>query len=138
MPFVPRSQLEQKQQAAAPPNMPVVENFQAKQPIPDHSIPHDNTEEQIAELNELLIHVLDELADMKQVLRTTATHSKRRPKPSSKRRPPSDDEEDTTSPHASNQNTKHRNQRRITCKRENKSVRNNRLLQSKTNIHLRC
>lgn len=94
MPFVPRSQLEQKQQAAAPPPMPVVENFQAKQPTTDHSIPHDNTEEQIAELNELLIHVLDELADMKQVLRTNATHSKHRPKPSSKRRPPSDDEED--------------------------------------------
>jgi len=74
--------------------MPVVENFQAKQPATDHSIPHDNTEEQIAELNELLIHVLDELADMKQVLRTNATHSKHRPKPSSKRRPPSDDEED--------------------------------------------
>ena len=94
MPFVPRSQLEQKQQAAAPPPMPVVENFQAKQPATDHSIPHDNTEEQIAELNELLIHVLDELADMKQVLRTNATHSKHRPKPSSKRRPPSDDEEE--------------------------------------------
>ena len=94
MPFVPRSQLEQKQQAAAPPPMPVVENFQAKQPATDHSIPHDNTEEQIAELNELLIHVLDELADMKQALRTNATHSKHRPKPSSKRRPPSDDEED--------------------------------------------
>jgi hypothetical protein len=93
MPFVPRSQLEQKQQAAAPPNMPVVENFQAKQPATDHSTPHDNTEEQIAELNELLIHVLDELADMKQVLRTNAAATKDRPKPSSKRRPPSDDEE---------------------------------------------
>ena len=95
MPFVPRSQLEQKQQAAAPPNMSVVENFQAKQPTTDHSIPHDNTEEQIAELNELLIHVLDELADMKQVLRTNAATTKHRPKPSSKRRPlPSDDEEE--------------------------------------------
>ena len=94
MPFVPRSQLEQKQQAAAPPPMPVVENFQAKQPATDHSIPHDNTEEQIAELNELLIPVLDELADMKQVLRANATHSKHRPKPSSKRRPPPDDEEE--------------------------------------------
>ena len=95
MPFVPRSQLEQKQQAAAPPPMPVVENFQAKQPATDLSIPHDNTEEQIAELNELLIHVLDELADMKQVLRTNSTQSKHRPKPSSKRRPlPSDDEDD--------------------------------------------
>ena len=95
MPFVPRSQLEQKQQAAAPPPMPVVENFQAKQPTTDHSIPHDNTEEQIAELNELLIHVLDELAEIKQVLRTNATQSKHRPKPSSKRRPlPSDDEEE--------------------------------------------
>ena len=94
MPFVPRSQLEQKQQAAAPPPMPVVENFQAKQPATDHSIPHDNTEEQIAELNELLIHVLDELADMKQVLRTNAAMTKHRPKPSSKRRPPPDDEEE--------------------------------------------
>ena len=94
MPFVPRSQLEQKQQAAAPPPMPVVENFQAKQPPTDHSIPHDNTEEQIAELNELLIHVLDELADMKQVLRTNAATTKHRPKPSSKRRPPPDDEEE--------------------------------------------
>ena len=93
MPFVPRSQLEQKQQATAPPPMPVVENFQAK-PATDHSIPHDNTEEQIAELNELLIHVLDELADMKQVLRTNASMTKHRPKPSSKRRPPLSDEEE--------------------------------------------
>ena len=74
--------------------MPVVENFQAKQPIPDHSIPHDNTEEQIAELNELLIHVLDELADMKQVLRTNAAATKHRPRPPSKRRPPPSDEEE--------------------------------------------
>ena len=74
--------------------MSVVENFQAKQPTTDHSIPHDNTEEQIAELNELLIHVLDELADMKQVLRTNAARSKHRPKTSSNRRPPSDDEEE--------------------------------------------
>jgi hypothetical protein len=74
--------------------MPVVENFQAKQPATDHSIPHDNTEEQIAELNELLIHVLDELADMKQVLRTNAAATKHRPKPPSKRRPPPSDEEE--------------------------------------------
>ena len=94
MPFVPRSQLEQKQQAAAPPPMPVVENFQAKQPLADNSIPHDNTEEQIAELNELLIHVLDELADMKQVLRTNAAATKHQPRPPSKRRPPPDDEEE--------------------------------------------
>ena len=99
MPFVPRSQLEQKQQAAAPPNMPVVENFQAKQPLADNSIPHDNTEEQIAELNELLIHVLDELADMKQVLRTNAAATKHHPRPPSKRRPapPSDEEEEESS-----------------------------------------
>ena len=99
MPFVPRSQLEQKQQAAAPPPMPVVENFQAKQPATDHSIPHDNTEEQIAELNELLIHVLDELADMKQVLRTNAAATKHQPRPPSKRRPapPSDEEEEESS-----------------------------------------
>ena len=99
MPFVPRSQLEQKQQAAAPPPMPVVENFQAKQPATDHSIPHDNTEEQIAELNELLIHVLDELAEMKQVLRTNAAATKHHPRPPSKRRPapPSDEEEEESS-----------------------------------------
>ena len=79
--------------------MPVVENFQAKQPATDHSIPHDNTEEQIAELNELLIHVLDELADMKQVLRTNAAATKHHPRPPSKRRPapPSDEEEEESS-----------------------------------------
>ena len=97
MPFVPRSQLEQKQQAAAPPPMPVVESFQAKQPLADNSIPHDNTEEQIAELNELLIHVLDELADMKQVLRTNAAATKHHPRPSKRRPPPSDEEEEESS-----------------------------------------
>ncbi len=38
--------------------------------------------------------MLDELADMKHVLRNNAAMTKHRPKPSSKRRPPSDDEEE--------------------------------------------
>ena len=92
MPFVPRSQLEQKQQAAAPPTMPVVEEFQRQEPAPDPHISHENTEEQIAELNELLIHVLDELADLKRTLQTNAP-KKQRHKQTGKRRPPSDDEE---------------------------------------------
>ena len=90
MPFAPRSQHEQKQQTAAPPPMPVVENFQ-KQPATDLPITHDNTEEQIAELNELLIHVLDELADMKWVLQTNAP-KRQKQRPPSKRHPPSDEE----------------------------------------------
>ena len=71
--------------------MSVVENFQAKQPLADHSIPHDNTEEQIAELNELLIHVLDELADMKRVLQANVP-KRQKQRPPSKRHPPSDQE----------------------------------------------
>lgn len=92
MPFVPRSQLEQKQLAAAPPTMPVVEDFQTKHPAPDPHIAHDTTEEQIAELNELLIHVLDELADLKMALQANAPKKQRHPH-TGKRRPPSDDEE---------------------------------------------
>ena len=62
-----------------------------QQPATDLPIPHDNTEEQIAELNELLIHVLDELADMKRVLQANAP-KRQKQRPPSKRHPPSDEE----------------------------------------------
>ena len=93
MPFVSRSQLEKKQQATAPPTMSVVEQHpqHPKQTTPDPPTSHDNTEEQIAELNELLIHVLDELADMKRVLQN-ASSKKHQPRPSSKHHLPSDEE----------------------------------------------
>ena len=72
MPFVPRSQLDQKQHAASAPAMSVVENNLRKQPvaIPQSLPTSTHTDEQIAELNELLVHVLDELSAMKEALRT--------------------------------------------------------------------
>ena len=72
MPFVPRSQLSQKQHTATIPAMSVVENNLQKQPvaIPQSLPTSTHTDEQIAELNELLVHVLDELSAMKEALRT--------------------------------------------------------------------
>jgi hypothetical protein len=82
MPFVPRSQIEQQQANAAPPPMPVVENY-PKQPtgrIPLAFIPQQtsNTEEQINELNELLVHVLDEISSMKDALSENARKKNKR------------------------------------------------------------
>ena len=68
MPFVPRSHLQQQQQAQ-PPQLAVVE----------HSPPsgsglaasqgfNGSTEDQISELNELLVHVLDEISNIKEAL----------------------------------------------------------------------
>ena len=66
MPFVPRSNLQQQQQAQ-PPQLAVVE----------HSPPSGSglaatqggsTEDQISELNELLVHVLDEISNIKEAL----------------------------------------------------------------------
>ena len=70
MPFVPRSQLNEKQNTATTPAMSVVENNLQKQPvaIPQSLPTSTHTEEQIAELNELLVHVLDELTAMKEAL----------------------------------------------------------------------
>jgi hypothetical protein len=74
MPFVPRSQLDQKRHAATTPAMSVVENNLRKQPVAvPQSLPTStHTDEQIAELNELLAHVLDELSSMKETLTANA------------------------------------------------------------------
>ena len=74
MPFVPRSQLDQKQHTATTPAMPVVKNNLRKQPvaIPQSLPTSTHTDEQIAELNELLAHVLDELSSMKEALHANA------------------------------------------------------------------
>ena len=63
-PFVPRSQIHQKQHTATTPDMSVVENNPPETTsrhlaeIPPSS---KRTDKQITELNELLAHVLDEL-----------------------------------------------------------------------------
>ena len=74
MPFVPRSQRDQYQQlAAAPPIMVVETNYQQQPPIVPQSAPSNpNTDEQLAELNELLAHVLEELSSMKKELHLNA------------------------------------------------------------------
>ena len=74
MPFVPRSQLDQKQHTATTPAMSVVEKNLRKQPvaIPQSLPTTTHTDEQIAELNELLAHVLDELSSMKEALHANA------------------------------------------------------------------
>ena len=73
MPFVPRSQRDQNQQlAVAPPIMVVETNYQQQPPIIPHSAPSNpNTDEQLAELNELLAHVLEELSFMKKELHSS-------------------------------------------------------------------
>ena len=79
MPFVPRSQLDQKQHTASAPAMSVVENKLQKQPvaIPQSLHTTTHTDEQIAELNELLAHVLDELSSMKEALHANAKQTKK-------------------------------------------------------------
>ena len=74
MPFVPRSQLDQKQHTVTTPAMSVVENNLRKQPvaIPQSLPTSTHTDEQIAELNKLLVHVLDELSAMKETLHANA------------------------------------------------------------------
>ena len=65
MPFIPRSQ--QPEQAAAPqPSMAVVENRQPQ--IATTAASNDEQAEQIAELNELLVHVLDEISSLKDAM----------------------------------------------------------------------
>ena len=65
MQFVPRSQ--QTEQAAAPqPSMAVVEN---RLPPPSATTANaDEQAEQISELNELLVHVLDEISSLKDAI----------------------------------------------------------------------
>ena len=82
MPFVPRSQIEQQQANAAPPPMPVVENYPKQPTASSPSCPQQtsNTEEQINELNELLVHVLDEISSMKDALYENARKKNKRHK----------------------------------------------------------
>ena len=65
MPFVPRSQIEQRPNPIPPP-MSVVENRVA--PPSTTTVTNTDTEEQIAELNELLVHVLDEISSLKNAM----------------------------------------------------------------------
>ena len=92
MPFVPRSQLDQKRHA-----MSVVENNLQKKPdtIPQSLPTSTHTDEQIAELNELLAHVLDELSSMKEALHANAKKAEKKIhklKASSKRQQQEEDE----------------------------------------------
>ena len=72
MPFVPRSQRDQNQQLAAAPPIMVVETDYQQQPQIIPQSDHSNTDEQLAELNELLAHVLEELSSMKKELNSSA------------------------------------------------------------------
>ena len=78
MPFVPRSQLDQKQNTTTTTAMSVVEHNLQKQPvaIPQSLPTSTHTDEQIAELNELLAHVLDELSSMKEALHANTKKAK--------------------------------------------------------------
>jgi len=77
--------------------MSVVENNHQKQPVATpHSLPTStHTDEQIAELNELLVHVLDELSAMKEALHANAPKEQkqiRKLKAPSKRQQQEEDE----------------------------------------------
>ena len=75
MPFIPRSQ--QPEQAAAPqPSMAVVENRQPQ--IATTAASNDEQAEQIAELNELLVHVLDEISSLKDAIYQNTRRDSRR------------------------------------------------------------
>ena len=73
MPFVPRSQRDQNQQlSTAPPIMVVETHYQQQAPIiPQSAASNPNNDEQLAELNELLAHVLEELSFMKKELHSS-------------------------------------------------------------------
>ena len=66
MPFIPRSQ-QPEQAAAQPPSMAVVETRQP-QIATTAAAGNDEQAEQIAELNELLVHVLDEISSLKDAM----------------------------------------------------------------------
>ena len=91
MPFAPRSQIEQQKANAPPPPMPVVENYPRKPPEsspPTSPQQTSNTEEQINELNELLVHVLDEISSTKDALYENARKKNKRHKQQHKQRVP--------------------------------------------------
>ena len=76
MPFIPRSQ-QPEQAAAQPPSMAVVENRQPQ--IATTAAGNDEQAEQIAELNELLVHVLDEISSLKDAMYQNTRRDSRRP-----------------------------------------------------------
>ena len=76
MPFIPRSQ-QPEQAAAQPPSMAVVENRQPQ--IATTAASNDEQAEQIAELNELLVHVLDEISSLKEAMYQNTRRDSRRP-----------------------------------------------------------
>ena len=76
MPFIPRSQ-QPEQAAAQPPSMAVVENRQPQ--IATTTASNDEQAEQIAELNELLVHVLDEISSLKEAMYQNTRRDSRRP-----------------------------------------------------------
>ena len=67
MPFIPRSQQAEQATAQQPPPMAVVENRQP-QIATATTANADEQAEQIAELNELLVHVLDEISSLKNAM----------------------------------------------------------------------
>ena len=77
MPFIPRSQ-QPEQAAAQPPSMAVVENRQP-QIATTAAAGNDEQAEQIAELNELLVHVLDEISSLKDAMYQNTRRDSRRP-----------------------------------------------------------
>ena len=75
MPFIPRGQ-HLEQTTAQPPSMPFVE------PSTTDSDKHrwyNEQAEQIAELNELLVHVLDEISSLKEAMYQNTRRDSRRP-----------------------------------------------------------
>ena len=77
MPFIPRSQQAEQATAQQPPPMAVVENRQPQ--IATTAAGNDEQAEQIAELNELLVHVLDEMSSLKEAMYQNTRRDSRRP-----------------------------------------------------------
>ena len=77
MPFIPRSQQAEQATTQQPPPMAVVENRQPQ--IATATTDTDEQAEQIAELNELLVHVLDEISSLKEAMYQNTRRDSRRP-----------------------------------------------------------
>jgi hypothetical protein len=76
MPFIPRSQQAEQATTQQPPPMAVVENRQPQ--IATTAASNDEQAEQIAELNELLVHVLDEISSLKEAMYQNTHRDSRR------------------------------------------------------------
>jgi hypothetical protein len=76
MPFIPRSQQAEQATAQQPPSMAIVEN---RQPPPTAATANaDGQAEQIAELNDFLVHVLDEISSLKEAMYQNTRRESRR------------------------------------------------------------